>query len=236
MSVRGSSSWSRELMPRQEISSETLQHLQDGLKGFATQSLLPAPMNLRGAHEMLASFLNNPLESEAAAHGRLREAFEDPRSASRGWFIKIVHDLDTVLFRCMLQGRLCISWEDDWISGMSDTDGARTIFMQSLTDFRSSWIQLSKDCYSRHTKLELFGIVTHEMLHAFLSVMTQGNDARHDEGDTYDSAHGRMYQESSKKIVRRLNFHNLKPRDVYNVHAYYTPEEVLDKNWYPMYR
>lgn len=121
-------------------------------------------------------------------------------------FVKIVHDLDTLLFMGTLHHRIVIRW------GYPDKGGD----LAATTDTRANFfwsrkrplvtILLSKDMYREDSRKTNLGTLIHEMLHAHVHITTENRGEEKPTRHFAGGSHGPQFMRSARSLVLRLDF------------------------------
>lgn len=114
--------------------------------------------------------LSRPFRPEQlSARERIRKAFSsDSTSWQPDLLIKIVPDLDLLLFDDALLGRIAVTWAD--LPTEKGFENRGLTMMDPLLLWKVQ-IQLNKSSYFHATKQEVLGTLMHEMMHAYSAVV-----------------------------------------------------------------
>ncbi len=160
-------------------------------------SLLQAHAELRAAHT------RRPTWAQYAARSRLLDAQTSSHgSRSPGLIIKMVNDIDTVLFGGTLRNRVLVHWIDHSVytrklqAAFGEKEGKEGQQEKSFLDavtrnlattvlpparFRDSvrpaiYISAEAICFASQSRVNLIALLIHEILHAYLAILTSSDD------------------------------------------------------------
>jgi hypothetical protein len=181
-----------------------------GIERRATVSKEASPqrrVSAQQAHTDLVANLSQPMNGkQTAALFRLRMAFSTTKQhLGPEFFAPVIKDLDTVLFNGCLGDRISVDWVDmpatsrRILRGVSLPCGIRRISKVK--------IRLNTATLETSTKEEIWGTVVHEMIHAYLALMSgwRGMLMRH---------RGSPFEECCKAAVGRLALEGLEVHHV----------------------
>ncbi|KAK6395349.1 hypothetical protein LTR65_000819 [Meristemomyces frigidus] len=154
------------------------------------------------AYQSLRDFLSNSAtDSEDRAHDRLENAW-NMNHATPDLFIKIFNDLNELLFDNQLYNRVFLTWEDlpDELLGRT---GSRSDCTCCPAD--RIQIQLDRAMFYEESKSKIWGTLVHEMLHAYMFVVTD-----------HESAHGRDFERACRALGAALGFRGLRGDDIFH--------------------
>ncbi|KAK0261748.1 hypothetical protein LTS09_003841 [Friedmanniomyces endolithicus] len=239
------------------ISEKELTILQDPSFGPESSGWrpLPAPCSLPQAHaELRMAHTRRPTWAQCAARKRLLDSQTSSHgSRSPGLIIKMVNDIDTVLFGDTLRNRILVHWIDHSVytrklqAALGEKEGKQgkqeKAYLDAVTRnlattilpparFRDSvrpaiYISAEAICFASQSRVNLIALLIHEMLHAYLAILTSNDDEdetgreRHtgrDDGDgelgRAASTHGPLFETSCGVLAARLGFHGLGGSDI----------------------
>ncbi|KAK5699227.1 hypothetical protein LTR17_023434 [Elasticomyces elasticus] len=232
------------------ISERELTVLQDPASGPDHPGWRPFPtrISLAQAHAMLKSaHIGRPTWAQYAARKRLLDAQTSSHGTrSPGLVIKMVNDIDTILFDGLLRNRILVHWIDHSVytrrmrAAFSKDEKKSNAFeriTRSLATtiipparFRDSvrpaiYISAEAICFASQSRVDLIALLVHEMLHAYLAVVSgdedEGVPERSMDGEEVGSAavgHGPMFEASCELLAARLGFKRMSGRDLYRYH------------------
>jgi hypothetical protein len=179
----------------QNVSSKVLANLQDKHYIPTGRHRIPVwPPNHHKAFDKLMASLNpsQPFDDfQLSAYKRLKQAYNLPtQNTTPDLYIKIFDDLDTVIFRNKLYRRVYLRWSDlsshdrkhydsqhDGDSEHSDLEHSghehfewvRGLTTHSYIQPRVK-IELDQRTFGFFSHREIFGVLVHEMLHAYFAI------------------------------------------------------------------
>ncbi|KAK5112816.1 hypothetical protein LTR85_011150 [Meristemomyces frigidus] len=188
-----------------DITREELSIIQDRRYLPSGRYDYPRPDQLLSKNEAygrLRAFLSGPEnDSERHAHNNLERAWSVPaNSVTPDLYIKIFNDLDELLFDGQLCNRVLVTWEDlhgDLLGNTSSRSNGNCCPADRIH------IQLDRNMFYEESKAKVWGTLVHEMLHAYMFVMT--DDA---------SAHPREFGNACRALGRALGLQGLRGDDV----------------------
>ncbi|KAM0700581.1 hypothetical protein Q7P35_012302 [Cladosporium inversicolor] len=141
--------------------------------------------------------LSQPMNGkQTAALFRLREAFSTTKEdLSPEFFAPVIKDLDTVLFSGCLGGRILVDWTDMPTTSRRILRGVS--LPRGVSRVSKVYIRLNRAMFEADSKEDIWGIVVHEMVHAYLALTSgwRGMLMRH---------HKSPFEECCKSAVGRL--------------------------------
>lgn len=185
---------------------------------------LPLSVDLQEAHRRLEAFAHSGWTQRLRdARYRLWEAYNLPQERiTADLFIKIFNDLDKVLFNGVLRNRVRVSWE--YISNRAPDVppmGKGLAFCrpaQWLTQhIERNSIIIDAAWQPQLCNREIsWGVLIHEMLHAYLIITTAGffSDDRPPRICPGDTTHGPLFERTCNVLAWRLAFPELTPADI----------------------
>jgi hypothetical protein len=184
-----------------------------GLDRSATASKEASPqrrVSAQQAHTDLVANLSPPMNGkQTAALFRLRMAFSTTKQhLSPECFAPVITDLDNVLFNGCLGDRILVDWVEmpatsrRMLRGVSLPCGVSRISKVK--------IRLNTAMLEASTKEEIWGTVVHEMVHAYLALMSgwRGIMMKH---------RGSPFEECCRAAVGRLALERLEGLEVHHV-------------------
>lgn len=179
---------------------------------------LPTAASLTRAHAQLSEHLHCPrTPAQDAARRRLLSFYKDFDSdTDRKALLKVLNDLDLVLFHGTLRNRVYIEWYGDFkfSSTVAWCDHAHTGYNHSNRtsihlDTNRAWFNVTLP-----TKHHVLGTLIHEMMHAYLFIVTGAMDIPEVQETCVCKArvvHGLMWQESVRLLASKLDLSGLEP-------------------------
>ncbi|KAK1811449.1 hypothetical protein LTR12_014201 [Friedmanniomyces endolithicus] len=222
-------------------------------------SLLQAHAELRMAHTRRSTW------AQHAARSRLLDAQTSSHgSRSPGLIIKLVNDIDTVLFGGTLRNRVLVHWIDHSVytgklqAAFGEKEGKagkqEKAYLDAVTRnlattvlpparFRDSvrpaiYISAEAICFASQSRVNLIALLIHEMLHAYLAILTSAGDddeepgheqySNNDDGGEWGraaSTHGPLFDSSCGVLAARLGFRGLGGNDI--ARYYLQPKSIV---------
>ncbi|KAK0270517.1 Bifunctional purine biosynthetic protein ADE5,7 [Friedmanniomyces endolithicus] len=222
-------------------------------------SLLQAHAELRMAHTRRSTW------AQHAARSRLLDAQTSSHgSRSPGLIIKLVNDIDTVLFGGTLRNRVLVHWIDHSVytrklqAAFGEKGGKagkqEKAYLDAVTRnlattvlpparFRDSvrpaiYISAEAICFASQSRVNLIALLIHEMLHAYLAILTSAGDddeepgheqySNNDDGGEWGraaSTHGPLFDSSCGVLAARLGFRGLGGNDI--ARYYLQPKSIV---------
>ncbi|KAK5127626.1 hypothetical protein LTR85_006967 [Meristemomyces frigidus] len=173
-------------------------HLREWQPKYSTSKLqrgIRQQFPVSWCHGLLAWHLRMPLDDNQLAElTRLQTAFATKSALTPDLFIKVVRDLDTILFQGTLKGRTLISWEE-----LPTRDGhlLRGSCSGGMLRFKIK-IRLGKTCFFSDRKEVLWGTLIREILHAYLNNNAVGGEV------ACADEHDELFVQSVDRLAERL--------------------------------
>jgi hypothetical protein len=192
----------------------TLQYITVPESQKSTWHGLPLPVDLKTAHRELEALAHTAFsQRQEEARHRLLAAYNLPsQKMTADLFIKIFNDLDIVLFNGMLRNRVHIQWKimrGAYFAGLTTEP---TWTSESTVPLKGAKISLNLHMDSKELAPEYFwGVVVHEMLHAYLAIVTHNETLEHDT----DDPNGPLFRRSGIVLAWRLDFPEFLGSDIY---------------------
>ncbi|KAK3677662.1 Bifunctional purine biosynthetic protein ADE5,7 [Recurvomyces mirabilis] len=193
---------------------------------------LPVRVTLTQAHLLLKHAAGQRLTwAQMAARQRLLEAHRSPHGTrSPGLLIKMVNDLDTILFGGALRNRILVHWINmstytrrlDTLRSAHEKPLATVLATTVVPPKRLSQsvrpaIYLSAEimCYASESKVQPLALLIHEMLHAYLGILvrpdlesaTKEDEKKENEVDDFGKAltdHDAEFEASCEVLAAKL--------------------------------
>lgn len=156
---------------------------------------------------MLELNLSVPNERQLAAFARIQEAYAASQAhLNPEFFTPVIVDLDTVLFNGWLSDYMLISWESITgtpccLSGEPSKESPYEIDRSG-----NSRLRVRFAVYPSGPREQTWGVILHEMLHAYLDLMSEWRGLK--------QPHGPLFGPACTAMVRRLALGGLKVHDL----------------------
>ncbi|KAK5112934.1 hypothetical protein LTR62_003756 [Meristemomyces frigidus] len=216
-----------------DISEHELRVLQDAQLApeDADWRALPDAVPVTQAHTLLKHFATQRLTwAQMAARQRLVDAHRSPHGTrTPGLLIKMINDLDTLLFGDVLRNRILVHWvnmavyirklqahrkpkEQPLPTVLATTVVPPKRFAGSIRP--AIYLSAEIMCYASESKVQPLAVLIHEMLHAYLYIMAGMKvEASCDSDDDLGVAltqHDSMFEASCDVLAARLGASFLK--------------------------
>lgn len=156
---------------------------------------------------MLELSLSVPNDRQLAAFARIQEAYATSQEHLHPeFFAPVITDLDTVLFNGWLSDYMLISWEQMTgtpccLSGKPSKESPYEIDRSGASRLRVRFA-----IYPSGSREQTWGSILHEMLHAYLDLMSEWRGLK--------QPHGPLFGSACTTMVRRLALGGLKVHDL----------------------
>lgn len=150
-------------------------------------------------HQNLIDHLAQPPRpKQEAAHLRLRAAFLAPAEhLSPSFFDAVIADLDTLLFNDALGDRVYTDWANMTVTRRRMLRGISLPYDICRSGISKVRVRLNKRMFGIDSKDEIWGTVVHELLHAYLDLMSNW-------AGLVKAHHGTLFERSCRAMVQKL--------------------------------
>ena len=176
----------------------------------------PLPVSLSQAHDVLADALTRTTTvSQTAAHARLADLYPQTESIGRDYVYHAFNDLDEVLFGGALKHRVYLQWSDTEQTnrtGVSTgycaapwSNPLRIARVSIILDNKYAWFD--SGLLRKVSAGFVWAQLIHEMLHAYLMIMTGVWDYRNELKQCRCAArvyHGPLWKAATERIAEKL--------------------------------
>lgn len=147
---------------------------------------------------LISQLAQPPRPKQEAAHLRLRAAFLAPAEhLSPSFLDAVIADLDTLLFNDALGDRVYIDWADMTVTRRRMLRGISLPYDICRSGISKVRVRLNKRMFGIDSKEEIWGTVVHELLHAYLDLVSNW-------AGLMKAHHGILFEGSCRAMVQRL--------------------------------